>query len=154
MSLSMPHTELVITGPPGPHNPANQIYFDELRQLRTELGVENQVYFLAEIVSEYLPDVVIADLYRVADALFFPSREEGLPIFCADIPPLREIAGSHATYFSPEIDPFILANLITDKLQNSDVYQLRQRVRRLYTWDGVFKHKILPLLDINRDTDN
>jgi glycosyltransferase involved in cell wall biosynthesis len=114
---------------------------------------------MAEMVSEYLPDVVIADLYRVSDALIFPSREEGfgipmleaglvgLPIFCADIPPLHEIAGRYATYFSSDIDPFDLAKLITDKLQNNDIYQLRQRIRQHYTWVGVFRQKIEPLLD-------
>lgn len=154
----MPQTNIIITGPPGPHNPANQIYFDQLKQLRSDLGMEGQVHFLAEIVSEYLPDVVIADFYRMADALFFPSLEEGfgipileagvvgLPIFCADIPPLREIAGPHATYFSPEMDPFVLANVVIEKLQNNDFYQLRRHVRQHYTWDGVFESKILPLL--------
>jgi len=158
MNLVMPKPGLIITGPPGPHNPSNQIYFDQLKQLRSDLGVESQVHFLAEIVCEYLPDVIIADLFRVADALFFPSREEGfgipmleaalvgLPIFCAEIPPLREIAGPHATYFSPDMDPLVLANLIKEKLQNNDIYQLRRHVRQHYTWKEVFESKIVPLL--------
>ena len=69
------------------------------------MGLEASVYYLAELVEGYLPDAVIADFYRLADALLMPSREEGfgipvleaglsrLPIFCADIPPLRELAG-------------------------------------------------------------
>lgn len=159
MCQHMPQTSLIITGPPGPHNPSNQVYFDDLRQLRAELGVQGQVHFMAEIVEAYLPDVVIADFFRVADALLFPSREEGfgipaleaglvrMPIFCADILPLREIAGSHATYFSPDIDPATLAKLITDQLQNSDVYQLRQQVLQQYTWGGIYEHRIAPLLN-------
>lgn len=158
---TMPEASLMVTGPPGPHNPANHLYFNELRQLRAGLGLENQVHFLAEIVSEYLPDATIADLYRLADALFFPSQEEGfgipmleagltgLPIFCADIPPLREIAGPYATYFSPESDPFELANRIAANLRHNPTYQLRQRVRQHYTWHGVFHEKIVPLLEKN-----
>ncbi|HRQ39597.1 MAG TPA: glycosyltransferase [Chloroflexota bacterium] len=156
---TMPQAGLLVTGPPGPHNPTNQLYFDELRQLRADLGLENQVHFLAEITAAYVPDDVIADLYRLADALFFPSREEGfgipmleagllgLPIFCADIAPLREIAGPYATYFSPDSDPEALAIQITDHLTRSASYQLRQRVRRSYTWRGIFAEKIAPLLE-------
>ncbi len=39
---------LVVTGPPGPHNVRSGDYVDELRQLRTELGVEREVVFLFE----------------------------------------------------------------------------------------------------------
>lgn len=159
MRPNMPHASLIVTGPPGPHNPSNQVYFDELRQLRAELNVQDQVHFMAEITAEYLPDVVIADFFRIADALFFPSYEEGfgipvleaglvgLPVFCADIRPLREIAGPYATYFSPNSDPSVLADLITTQLEKSDVYQLRQQVLQKYTWDGIYKHRIAPLLD-------
>jgi len=159
MCQKKPQTGLIVTGPPGPHNPENQTYFDELRQLRKALGVEGHVHFMAEIVHEYLPDVVIADLYRVADALLLPSREEGfgipmleaglvrLPIFCTDIPPLREIAGSRAVFFSPGIDPSELAQLILGELEQNNSYQLRRRIRQQYTWSGVFAERIAPLLE-------
>lgn len=152
-------TQLLVTGPPGPHNPANQAYFDELRALRADLGIEDQVHFLAEIANEYLPDVVIADLYRVADALLLPSREEGfgipvleagsvgLPLFCADIQPLHEIAGPWATYFSPDCDPAALADLIVSTLQRDIRYQLRRHIRQHFTWSGVFSRQIAPLLE-------
>ncbi len=156
---AMPQAGLLITGPPGPHNPANQLYFEELRQLRAGLSLENQVHFLAELTDKFVPDAVIADLYRLADALFFPSREEGfgipmleagllgLPIFCTDIPPLREIAGPHATYFSPDARPADLAAQIDNCLTSSATYQLRQRIRQSYTWRGIFAEKIVPLLE-------
>jgi glycosyltransferase involved in cell wall biosynthesis len=159
MCQTKPQTGLIVTGPPGPHNPENKIYFDELRQLRKRIGVEGQVHFLAEKVIEYLPEVIIADLYRVADALLLPSWEEGfgipmleaglvgLPIFCADIPALREIAGSHAAYFSPEIDPFELAQLILKELGENGSHQLRRRIRQHYAWSGVFAERIAPLLE-------
>lgn len=159
MRQTEPQTGLIITGPPGPHNPANHAYFDELLQLRKRLGVEGQVHFLADIVTEYLPEVVIADLYRVADALLLPSWEEGfgipmleaglvgLPIFCADIPVLHEIAGSHAVFFSPEIEPAELAQLILKELGANGTYQLKRRIRRRYTWSGIFAERIAPLLE-------
>jgi glycosyltransferase involved in cell wall biosynthesis len=159
MRRTKPEIGLIVTGPPGPHNPENHIYFDELRQLRKELGVERQVCFLAEIVQEYLPEAVVADLYRVADALLLPSREEGfgipileaglvrLPIFCADIPPLREIAAPHAVFFDPEIDPYELAGLILSQLARNDSYQLRRRIRQHFTWSRIFAERIIPLLE-------
>ena len=106
-----PAAKLVVTGPLGPHNPANTAYFQKLTALRSGLDLESAVVFLVEHSSEYLPDAVIADFYRLADALFLPSREEGfgiplleaglagLPVFCADIPALRELGGDNAAYF-------------------------------------------------------
>jgi len=40
--------KLVVMGPLGPHNPANAIYLDELRDLKRKRGVEDAVIFLQE----------------------------------------------------------------------------------------------------------
>jgi glycosyltransferase involved in cell wall biosynthesis len=154
-----PRAVLVVTGPPGPHNPANADYFAYLKNLRAELGLSSSAHFLAELTDEYLPYPVIADLYRLADALFMPSREEGfgiplleagltrLAVFCADIPPLRALGGDEATYFSPDADPRQVAVLIADRLVADKAYQLATRVRREYLWERVYAHKIAPLLE-------
>ncbi|MGE5250063.1 MAG: glycosyltransferase, partial [Bacteroidota bacterium] len=107
-----PQAMLVVTGPLGPHNAANRDYFQKLVLLRHELALEGSAHFLAERSGDYLPDETIHDLYRVADALMLPSREEGfgipvleaglagIPAFCADIGPLHEVGGPFITYFS------------------------------------------------------
>jgi glycosyltransferase involved in cell wall biosynthesis len=153
-----PDTKLVVTGPLGPHNPANGNYFEMLTSLRTELDLGGVVHFLAELTEEYIPDGVIADFYHLADALFMPSREEGfgipileaglagLPIFCSDIPPLRSLGGSNATYFSPDADPRELANRIVNHLAFDSVFRLRTRVRREFSWEGIYARQIAPLL--------
>ena len=153
-----PNPVLVVTGPPGPHNPANAAYFAHLKELRAALGLEGSVHYLAELVEGYLPDAVIADFYRLADALFMPSREEGfgipvleaglsrLPIFCADIPPLRELAGDLATYFSPDGPPEHIASLVANRLAADPNYAMGVHVRRNYTWEGVYAQRIAPLL--------
>ena len=153
-----PDTKLVVTGPLGPHNPANVNYMELLTSLRTELGLEGVVHFLAELTDEYVPDEVISDFYHLADALFMPSREEGfgipileaglagLPIFCSDIPPLRSLGGSNATYFSPDADPIVLANRIVNHLAFDSVFRLRTRVRREFSWEGIYARQIEPLL--------
>ena len=98
---------LIVTGPPGPHNPANAAYFSRLKDLRAALRLDGSVHFLTELVEGYLPDAVISDFYRLADALLMPSREEGfgipileaglsrLPIFCTPCSPL--ISGRRIT---------------------------------------------------------
>ena len=153
-----PHANLVVTGPLGPHNPANVNYFDKLRTLRTELHLENIVHFLAEITDGYLSDAVISDFYHLADVLFMPSREEGfgipilesglagLPIFCSDIPPLRNLGGSSAIYFSPDADPVELANRIVNHLVFDSVFRMRVRARREFSWEGIYARQIAPLL--------
>lgn len=158
LQKNYPRGLLVITGPLGPHNPANVKYFEKLIALRSELGLENAVFFLAEYSDEYLPDEVVADFYHMADALFMPSREEGfgipileaglegLPIFCADILPLRELGGDWVSYFSPDGDPDDVATLIAARMESDPVFSLRVQVRREYTWRQIYKESIAPLL--------
>ena len=153
-----PDTKLIVTGPLGPHNPANVKYFEKLTALRKELRLDNTVSFLAELTTEYIPDDVISDFYHLADALFLPSREEGfgipileagfagLPIFCSDIPPLRSLGSTNVTYFSPDADPAELADTIADCLSGSAVFRMRVDVRRGYTWERVYAQHIAPLL--------
>ncbi|HSK88430.1 MAG TPA: glycosyltransferase family 4 protein [Anaerolineales bacterium] len=158
LTRHFPDTKLIVTGPLGPHNPANVEYFEKLTALRKELGLGNVVCFLAELTSEYIPDEVIWDLYHLADALFLPSREEGfgiplleaglagLPIFCSDIPPLRSLGSSNVTYFSADADPGELADTIANELSSNAVFQMRTEVRRGYTWERIYARQIAPLL--------
>jgi glycosyltransferase involved in cell wall biosynthesis len=153
-----PQAALVVTGPLGPHNGNNVKYFEMLTKLRQQLTLEGSVHFLAEIYDGFLPDEVIADFYRVADALFFPSREEGfgiplieaafshLPAFCADIPPLRELGLNDATYFSPDEDPAKIANLITEYFESSSTARLAMRTRLSFRWEAIYRQQIAPLL--------
>jgi glycosyltransferase involved in cell wall biosynthesis len=155
----LPQAQLVVTGPLGAHSAENELYFSELRALRTELGLGRAAHFLAEQVKGWVPDAVIADLFHVADALFLPSREEGfgipvleaafsrLPIFCTDIPPLRALAGTEATYFSPDEDPASLARTVADQLRSDPVGRLAARARAAYTWERIYARDIAPLLE-------
>jgi len=156
---SFPRAALLVTGPLGPHNPANTQYFSTLLDLRARLGLAPCAHFLAEHSQEYIPDEVISDCYRLADALFLPSREEGfgipvleaglsgIPVFCADIDPLRRLGGNDAFYFSPDADPSGVASLIAGVLGPSPVYQLRSRVRSTFLWERIYAGQIAPLLE-------
>jgi len=154
-----PNPVLVVTGPIGPHNPANVKYLERLRTLRKEFNLQKRVHFLTELVSDFLPNSVIADLYRLADALFLPSREEGFgipileagltgkPIFCSDIPPMRDLAGEDAIYFSPSANPEIVASSIRDQLLKDPIYRMRLKVRKNFTWEQIYKQYIASLLE-------
>ncbi len=152
------NARLLVTGPLGPHNPANKAYFERLLALRAELRLDGAAHFLAEVVDHGIPDEVIADLYKLADLLFLPSREEGfgipvleaglagIPVFCSDIAALRELAAGEAHYFSAGGDPARIAGQIAEVLQKSEIFRLKKRVLGEYTWDRIYRNSIAPLL--------
>jgi glycosyltransferase involved in cell wall biosynthesis len=158
-----PKVVLVITGPPGPHNPKNIAYLESLYELRNELKVNSSVHFLYEFGEDdqslYIPDEVIADFYHLADALLFPSRREGfgipileaglarIPIFAADIPTVRESAGEFAYLFDPDDDPEAVAKSISTLLESDQSSQLRQRVLSKFTWEAILKKDLIPLME-------
>jgi len=149
---------LIVTGPPGPHNTSNYEYFSSLKTLRADLGLKGQVHFLADY-DAHLPDNVIHEFYRLADALLLPSREEGfgipileagvarLPVFCTDIPPLVELGGEQVVTFSPGESPSRVAAIIGTTLKANPAYILSSRVKREYNWGVIYREKIAPLLE-------
>jgi hypothetical protein len=154
---------LIITGPPGPHNPSNIVYLEELLNLRRDLQLDNAAHFVYQALGGDAPllllDEDITILYQVADAIFFPSRQEGfgipileaglarLPIFATDLPPFRESADTYANLFPLETPMPDIAQAIVDTLQADRAFQLRRRVLEQFTWRGIVKTKILPLLE-------
>ncbi len=162
LRCDLPQAVLIVTGPLGAHNPANAAYFAQLKNLRAELNLAGAAHVLAELIDTYLPDEVIADFYRLADALFLPSREEGfgipvieaalskLPVFCSDIAPLRALGGAEAVYFSPEAESADVAKLIADRLRSEITYGLAARVRQTFAWESIYAQHIAPLLEEER----
>jgi glycosyltransferase involved in cell wall biosynthesis len=160
LRIDFPKAFLVITGPTGAHNPANQAYLQELTDLKKDLGLEEHVLMLAEHYPDGLPSTQIADLYRLADALLLTSSEEGfgLPVleaglgkqalFCSDIPALRALSNGAATLFSINEPEGQIARRIVERLQSDTAYQLRARVKREYSWDSIYLNHIEPLLTL------
>jgi len=154
---------LLVTGPPGAHNPANEEYARELRALRQALGLEDHVVFCRELRGPdgrevVLSDRVMADLYALADALLLPSREEGfglplleaalarVPTFTSNLAPFREIGGDAIRRFHLEEAPAACAQQIIHALMDDRAYRFRHRVLRAYRWDAVMQERIVPLL--------
>lgn len=155
---------LIVTGPPGPHNPANPGYLGELLELRRDLYLEDAAHFLYSYGVGDAPlipdDATLANLYHLADALFFPPLSEGfgipmieaglarLPIFCSDIPPLRGTAGEDAHYFDPvNGEPDEIAALILRQLGSSHLYHMRLKTRREFRWEAIIQRQVIPLLE-------
>jgi glycosyltransferase involved in cell wall biosynthesis len=163
MKKHMPGATLVVTGPPGPHNPKNMAYLESLQDLRAEHGLERNVCFLYEHGEDgkpqYLPDEVVADFFRLADLLIFPSFREGfgipvleaglvqLPVFASNIPPIRESAAEYAHLFDPSGDPQDAANSILNYLEMNASYHLKRRVLDNYTWKAIIEQKIIPFIN-------
>ena len=154
----LPSVKIVVTGPLGPHNPANLQYFEKLSALRTKLRLVESVHFLAELTNEFIPDEVISDFYKLADALLLPSFEEGfgipvleagiagIPVFCSDIPPLKILGSEFVNYFSPEENPAVVAKMLAEHFKKDRVFGLRASVREQFIWEQVYTTKIAPLL--------
>lgn len=152
---------LLVTGPPGPHNQANQAYRMELVALCRKLGVDSAVHFLhgrTPGARADLDDATVAELFDVADALLFTSRAEGfgiplleaglarLPVFAADLDVFRESGGADVTYLGPDEPPEESARRILAALEASPAHRLRRRVLSDFTWSGLVRRRLLPLL--------
>ena len=154
-----PKAMLLVTGPEGPHNPKNKKYKELLLSMRDNLELKGIVHFLAEVTNEFLPDEVIADFYRITDVLLMPSREEGfgipiieaafskVPVFCADIPVLRELGGEDVTYFSPDANPLDVAKQVKVRMEAESTSRWGRRAKHGYTWRQIYNNHISPLLE-------
>ena len=153
---------LIVTGPVDPHSTGSDEYLLELQALRRQLGLEAAAWFLSPEMGGSPTDAVMGDLYRLADALFLPSRDEGfglpileaaahrLPIVCTDLPALRQLAGDVALYIEAEDDPERVAERILERLDTDPVARLADEVRTRYTWDAIYRQRIAPLIRSDR----
>jgi glycosyltransferase involved in cell wall biosynthesis len=148
----------LVSGPQAPHHPKlSDDYLHRLKALRSELGVQDEVVFLADEMGHNLEMEAVAELYHIADVLFFPSTQEGfgipileagvarVPVVLSDIPIFREVAGNDASIFGLEQSPEKIADLIVSTLDNP-ASRLYRRVLRQFRWEVVINRQILPLL--------
>lgn len=154
---------LLVTGPPDPHDTQNMTYYRSLQALRLQLKVEQEARFVFESGPDpeqvyFIDEQMVAELFWVSDALFMPSHREGfgmpvleaglvgLPVICTDIPAAQEIGGEDVWRVDASAAPELITDLILARLQHSQVYQLRRRVRQNYSWPAIFRREIGPLL--------
>jgi glycosyltransferase involved in cell wall biosynthesis len=150
----LPEALYLVTAAPDPHQNDGMKYFRELKHLAKELGVTKRVHFLGE--KAVLSDDDVRSLYQMADALFFPSTQEGyglplieaalhgVPVFCSDIPAHREVAVG-AAFFKLTASVKNLAR----RIKSDAGVKLRQERRRLMArlgWEKIVKEQLEPLL--------
>ena len=150
----------LVTAAPDPHRAAGADYAEELRRKRAELGLEKEVFFLGENFAVTKTDLVA--LYALADALFFPSRQEGfglplleaalhrLPIFCVDIAPMNALLEHSLHAFAPETTPAEIAARIIRTLDHAPAHRVRKEVLRRYAWSTIDREYLRPLLAAQR----
>lgn len=155
---------LIVTGPPGPHNPANAAYLRELLELREALGLNTAAHFLytlGEADEPFIPDdATVAALLRSCDALLMTSTQEGfgmpvleaglvgLPVFAADMPSVREVAGEDCYRFDPMVEaPEVVVRRLLGALDASPAARLRVKVRQTMRWETIVTERLVPLLE-------
>jgi glycosyltransferase involved in cell wall biosynthesis len=144
---------VLVTAANDPHQEDAAAYFDELRS--KSMRGDGLI-----LVSEHLAvgDHELAAVYRLADALLFPSPREGfglplieaamhrLPVFCSDIEPLRGLLAENVTLFPPDAKGPQIAALIEATLEASPTHRERKRVLREYGWPSIYERHLAPLL--------
>lgn len=145
---------LLITGAADPHNVVSASYAAWLAAEQPRLGAD--AHFLAAQFP--IGDEELAGLYRLADALIFPSRQEGfglpvleaalhrLPAFCSDIEVLRELPPATAGRFSVEEKAGAIAGKIAAELEKDPRWKTRREVLVGYGWSAVYERWLGPLL--------
>ncbi|HEV7402842.1 MAG TPA: glycosyltransferase, partial [Chthoniobacteraceae bacterium] len=148
---------LLITGAADPHHTPSTAYADSLRRLRTELRLEAHVCF----VSDHFPpsDADVDSLYALADALLFPSHQEGfglpmleaalhrLPIFCRDLETLTSLLpAENITIFPEHAAPAQIAADLRRQVEASHTIRNRKAVVQNYGWPAIYQNFLAPLL--------
>jgi glycosyltransferase involved in cell wall biosynthesis len=154
--------QLLITGPPGPHNPRSLEYVAELKRQTERLGLMQSVRFLFEESDgpsgEYAVDTAtLSDLYMLSDVVILPSASEGfglplaeaaifrVPVVCTDLPAFREVAPEGVTFVPTTAgSPAFTAAVLT--AIDSPPARLRRHVLGALAWDRIISEQIEPLL--------
>ena len=100
----------------------------------------------------------MGDLYRIVDLLFMPSHREGfgMPILEAGlagvqvmstaVPAAVEIGSKGVELFDADDPPRKTANSIITWTEKNLEFQFKQKIRKRFTWEIIFKEDIAPLL--------
>lgn len=155
-------TRLVVTGPPDPHAPEIHDYVDDLRDLRTKLSLDDDAIFIHDGTDRYPSPLliewsVVAELYRIADIILMPSLREGFgmpvleaglvdrPVFATSIPATQDLPDFQYLIRTDESAESV-AERIRQWASSDPAHALRVQVRQEFTWQRLFRRKILPLI--------
>src|SRR5438046_1659405 len=154
--------QLLITGPPGPHNPRSLEYVADLRRLTERLDLQQSVRFLFEersaSASEHAVDAAtLSDLYMLSDVVVLPSASEGfglplaeaalfrVPVACTDLPAFREVAPEGATFVPAAAGSAAFTAAVARAIE-SPAARVPHHVMNALSWDHIVAERLEPLL--------
>jgi glycosyltransferase involved in cell wall biosynthesis len=146
----------LVSGAPDSHNRASAEHFAGLKRLAADLQIQGLISWVNELF--YVDERQLHSLYMVADAMLFPSRQEGfglplleaaahrLPVFCSNIEPLKSIALSGTLLFDLRDAPRIVAERIRDAFAEDAIFKRKKQLLRDYSAERLYLDKIEPFL--------
>ena len=157
------NARLLITGAHDPHGSREVEYYKEILSLARKLNVKKDILIMAEYKfksgQRLVPSrIIMRDLYLISDILFMPSSQEGfgipllesgmikLPVVCSNIFPFKEVGSNEVCLFKLSETPEEVAEKILNLLSVRKSNRFFRRVIKDYTWDNIYKEKLLPLL--------
>ena len=147
---------LLISGAADPHNLSSAAHFAGLKKLAKDLQIQDKVFWVNDLF--FVDERQLRSLYLVADVLLFPSKQEGfglplleaaayrLPIFCANVEPLKSIAPYGTVFFGLRDSPRNIAERIRSALARDNIFRSRKRLFRDYSAETLYFDKMEPLL--------
>ncbi len=148
---------LLVTGAPDAQNPSHRDYATQLIQLRSKLDLETTAFFLHQ--HFHVSNADLSSLYRISDAVLFPSLQEGfglpileaglhrIPLVCPNIRPLSDILPDTGLRYPPECTPNQLACSLVALLEQKPQNFTRKQVLQTYAWESLAHRFLLPLLE-------
>lgn len=148
--------KLLITGAEDSHNPASVAYERELRGMQEQHGLGGDVIFIRDHL--HVSETDLASLYRMSDALLFPSRSEGfglpvieaalhgLPVFCQDVEPQNSLLKENAVYFRDDAGADQVAEAVVKRLRSCPVFRERKNVIQRYSWDVIWEEHLSAMI--------
>jgi glycosyltransferase involved in cell wall biosynthesis len=145
----------LVSGAPDSHNRSSAEHFAGLKRLAADLQIQGLISWVNELF--YVDERQLHSLYMIADAMLFPSRQEGfglplleaaahrLPVFCANIEPLKSIALSGTLLFDLRDAPRIVAERIRDAFAEDAIFKRKKQLLRDYSAERLYLDKIEPL---------
>jgi glycosyltransferase involved in cell wall biosynthesis len=146
---------LLISGAPDTHNRSSAEHYAGLKRLAVDLKIQELISWVNELF--YVDERQLHSLYMVADAMLFPSRQEGfglplleaaahrLPVFCSNIEPLKAIALSGTLLFDLRDAPRNIAERIRDAFEQDAIFKRRKQLLRDYSAERLYLDKIEPI---------
>ena len=144
----------LLTAAKDPHNRASSEYENQIRALVRTLALSSEFLFVSDMVQ--IGPRALQNLYVLADALFFPSLQEGFglpileaamfgkPAICPDIAPLNTLPGS--AVYPRSFNPENLAGWIIRHLLSRDSIKARRLVAGEHRWQQIYRKHLAPFL--------